>query len=182
MKKTLGYTVIELLAVVAILVTVTGIISALITQTLRGSSRTNITNLVSQSGNYATTVISNSVIAAEDVVAVDGVDIDDCTANPSGGSIELFVSESNGTILYECANDTISSNSASLIDTNRLRIDTDDSAACFFVCTQTSNDPYTPPVVEINFTLTQKAENALFDSRDSSSFSTSALMRNYRPN
>lgn len=181
MKKNSGYTIVELLAVVTILVAVAGIIAALITQTLRGSSRTTVTNNVSQAGNYVMSVITNSIITAKNVVAVGGEDIIDCTQNPSGSSIELLVSDRKGTITYACGNDTISSNSASLIDTNRLRIDTDDALACYFTCRQYSNDPYTPPVIEFGFTLSQKEENALFESRATAPFNTSALMRNYSP-
>lgn len=181
MKYKLGYTIIELLAVVTILVTVTGIISALITQSLRGSSRVNITNQVSQSGNYVSSVITNTIASAEDIIAVDGESINDCTENPSGRSIEVLISERRGTILYECSDNTISSNSASLIDTNNLRVDTDNPSACRFVCSQPEDDPYSPPVVEFSFTLEQKSEAALFESRNSAPFSSSILMRNYQP-
>lgn len=181
MKKNAGYTVVELLAVVTILVAVTGIISALITQTLRGSSRTNITNQVSQAGNYVSSVITNTIITAEDVISVDGEDIVDCTQNPTGSSIELLVSESRGSVTYSCENDTISSNSASLIDTSKLKVDSNDPDACYFTCRQQNNDPYTPPIIEFGFILTQKNPTALFDSRDAAPFVTSALMRSYNP-
>lgn len=183
MKKNAGYTVIELLAVVTILVVVMGIIAALITQTLRGTSKTNITNRVSQTGNYVSSVISNTVLTAEDVVAVNGADISDCTQNPTGSSIELLISEREGTIIYACVtdingDDIISSNSASLIDVSSLRVDL---ATCSFTCSQENNDPYTPPIIEFKFELTQKNEDALFESRSSSPFNTSVLMRNYSP-
>lgn len=176
-----GYTVVELLAVVTILVIITGIIAALITQTLRGSSKTNITNQVAQAGNYVTSVISNAIISAENVVAVGGENVNDCTQNPEGNSIELLISQEVGTVLYACANDTIASNSASLIDTNRLMIDSTDSSACYFKCLQQNNDPYTPPIIEFGFTISQKAENVLFENRESAPFETSVLMRNYKP-
>jgi len=181
MKKNKGYTVIELLAVVTIIVSVTGIIAALITQTLRGSSKTNITNQVAQVGSYTASVITNTIISAEDVVAVDGNNVIDCTQNPTGSSIELLISEQEGTVLYQCANDTISSNSASLIDTTRLKIDTNTPSACYFTCLQQNNDPYTPPSIEFGFTLTQKSDTALFENRESAPFTTSVLMRNYQP-
>lgn len=177
-----GYTVVELLAVVTILVAVTGIIAALITQTLRGTSRTNITNQVAQVGNYVSTVVSNEIISAENIVAVGGEDVEDCTGNPTGNSIEILVSQEQSTILYQCESDTISSNSASLIDTTKLRVDTSDPNACYFTCLQQNNDPYTPPTVEFGFNLTQKSPDALFESRDSAPFRTSVLMRNYSPN
>jgi len=189
--KSKGYTVIELLAVVTILVTVTGIIAALITQTLRGSSRTNITNQVSQSGNYIASVLTNTIITAEDVIAINGETISDCTQNPTGSSIEFLISERRGSVIYACENDSISSNSASLqdedsaavslIDTSKLKIDTSSPSACYFTCRQASNDPYTPPVIEFGFTLTQDLTDALYDSRDSAPFSTSVLMRSYAP-
>lgn len=181
-KNELGYTIVELLAVVTILVAVTGIISALITQTLRGTSRTNVTNQVAQVGNYVSSVISNELISAQDVVSVDGEEVADCTQNPTGSSIEVLISEQEGTILYQCQADTISSNSASLIDTSRLRVNTSDPNACYFTCLQQNNDPYTPPIIEFGFTLTQKSEDALFENRDSAPFETSVLMRNYTPN
>lgn len=181
MKSNSGYTIVELLAVVTILVAVSGIITALITQTLRGSSKTNVTNQVSQSGNYVTSIITNTIINAENVVAVGGDAVADCTLNPTGNSIELYVSAKRGNVLYECANDTISSNSASLVDTNRLKVNTNDPLACYFTCRQQNNDPYTPPVIEFGFILTQKSDTALFDSRASAPFNTSVLMRNYQP-
>lgn len=183
LKNESGYTVVELLAVVAILVIVTGVISALISQTLRGSNKSNITNQVAQAGNYASSLISSSVIKAQDVVAVDGVPVENCTENPTGSSIELQMSDDpNDTILYACTSvddtDTIASNSASLIDSSRLRASPD---ACYFTCLQEFNDPYTPPIIEFGFTITQASDNPLFENQNSAPFETSVLMRNYRP-
>ena len=175
-----GYTIIELLAVVSILVAVTSIIAALITQTLRGGNKTSVTNHVAQNGNYVTSVITNSIISAEDIVSIGGVEVDNCTQNPTGSSIEFYMSRSKGTILYECSNDTISSNSASLIDTASLKIDTANASACYFTCSQANNDPYPPPIIEFGFILTQKSDTALFEGRATAPFKTSVLMRNYK--
>jgi len=176
-NSNLGYTVIELLAVVAILVTVTGVIAAMVTQTLRGGGRSSITNEVSQSGNYVTSVITNSAIYAENVTAVNGDPVTDCTQNPTGTSIDLFMSSSGGTIRYACSEDTISSNGASLIDTTKIKAE-----SCFFTCKQQDNDPYTPPIIEFGFVLSQLSDNALYENREQAPFETSILMRNYRQN
>ncbi len=182
MRDSRGYTVVELLAVVTILVLITGVVAALITQTLRGTSRTKITNQVAQAGSYVTSVISASVISAENIVSINGQEIVDCTGNPSGQSIEIFMSEERGVIEYACMDDTIASGSVSLIDTNSLRIDTTNQNACYFRCSQPPDDPYSPPFIEFGFTITQKNENVLFENRESAPFQTSALMRNYHPN
>lgn len=171
-----GYTIVELLAVVFILVIISGMISGILYSTLRGSNKTRITTEVTQNGNYAMSVISNIIVDSRSVTNVGGTDISDCTASPSGTSISL--KRLNGTITnLSCANNTISSDSASLINTNQVQIENN---SCFFYCSQTTNDPYAIPIVGVTFKVKDKA-TGLFESQSNATFDTSVSIRNYSP-
>src|SRR3989344_8884037 len=84
-----GYTIIELLVVISILVILSGIISGILYSTLRGSSKTKITTEVAQNGNYAIGVISNILVSSRGVAKVNGADITDCTTPKKGPSITV---------------------------------------------------------------------------------------------
>lgn len=175
-RQSLGYTIIELLTVVSILVIISGIISGILYSTLRGSSKTRITTEVTQNGSYAVSVISNIIIDSTSVTQIGGIDISDCTASPSGTSISLRRLDGATTTL-SCANNTISSDSASLINTNNVQIEDN---SCFFYCKQVSNDPYSIPIVGVTFKVRDKA-TGLFESQSSATFDTSISIRNYSP-
>lgn len=176
-----GYTIVELLAVTAIIVIIAGLIAGVLTSTIRGGSRTRITSDVSQSGNYALSVMSNTIISSESVTMVGGAAYSDCTGSPSGTSISLKQNDAS-IITFSCSNNTIASQSAnmpapiSLIDNDILI-----AQACSFTCRQDNNDSLAIPIIDISFSLKQKANPANFESKSSASFSTSTSMRNYNP-
>ncbi len=171
-----GYTIVELLAVVSILVIISGIITGILYSSLRGSSKTKITTEVAQNGNYVLSVFSSVVLDSVNATQIGGVDINDCTASPSGTSITLKTLDANFTTL-SCANGTISSGSASLINENQVKIKEN---SCFFYCSQKSDDAYAIPIIGIKFTLEDKS-TGLFETRASSTFETSVSFRNYSP-
>ncbi len=176
-----GYTLIELLAVTTIIVIVASLIAGILYSTLRGGNKSKVTNEVAQNGNYALSVISNTILLSESVTQIGGVSITDCTANPSGSSIEL--KQSTGSLItFACQNDTIASTSASsttyLIDNNTVKAD---SATCSFVCKQSDNNPYSIPIINITFTLSQLNANATVENSSTAVFTTSTTMRNFNP-
>src|SRR3989344_2988017 len=118
-----GYTIIELLAVISILVILTGIISGILYSTLRGSSKTRISTEVTQNGDYAISVLTNMIAPSTSVTKIGGVDIQDCRTNPSGTSISLKNIDGDEYII-SCIGNNISSGSASLINTNQVQIRT----------------------------------------------------------
>ena len=182
-NKTNGFTIVELLTVVGILVIISSILAGILYSTLRGGNKTSITTAVAQNGNYVVSAISNLIISSQSVVQVGGVPFTDCTASPSASSISLKGYDGGVTIL-SCSGGTISSQSGtmtpvSLIDTNQVQIDS--SSPCLFYCsTQISGDPYSLPIVGFEFTLTDKSSTFL-DSKAKARFNSSASLRNFNP-
>lgn len=181
LQKNRGYTMIELLTVIGILVVVSGIITGILYTTLRGTSKTKITTNVAQNGNYALSVITDTIVSADAITGIGSLPFTDCTLSPLGQSISLK-SVTGETIRFSCENNTIASNGASLIDTSQVRIDTSSTATCSFQCIQPVNNPYDIPIVEVSFTLEDKqAVGAFSDSKSSGVFKTSISLRNFNP-
>lgn len=172
--KQKGYTIIELLAVISILVIISGIVSGILYSTLRGTNKTKITTEVSQNGAYALSVITNDIIDSGSVTQIDGVDVLDCTAAPTGTAITLKRLDGTNTVL-SCSGNTISQDGKSLVNSNTVSV-----TSCTFSCSQKSDDSYSIPSVGINFTIQQKSGN-FAEQKSSSTFNTSVTMRNYTP-
>ena len=178
---------IELLTVIGILVVVSGIIIGILSTTLRGTEKTKITTSVAQNGNYALSVITNAIIASYAVTgigdqsATSNPPFADCTNSPVGQSISLK-SSTGEEITFACANDTIASNGASIIDTSQVKIDTSSTATCSFTCIQPTDKPYDVPIIEISFTVSDKAAvGAFLENKSSGVFKTSVSLRNFNP-
>ena len=186
-NSTRGYTLVELLAVTSIVVIISGLIVGILYSTLRGGNKTKVTNDVTQNGNFALSVISNTALLSEDVTKVGGLDVTDCTSSPSpsGTSIE-FQDVYGALVSFTCTgapDDTIASQSAETVPTDLIDISSVkvDASTCSFSCVQSNGNPYSKPVIKISFTVTQKSTTPLFESAASSTFSTSVTMRNYNP-
>lgn len=171
-----GYTIIELLAVISILVILAGIISGILYSTLRGSSKTRITSEVTQNGDYAISVLTNMISSSTSVTKIGGVEIQDCTANPSGTSISLKNIDGDEYSIF-CTGNNISSGSSSLINTNQVQVRVN---SCQFYCSQKAADPYSIPIIGIELIIEDR-NAGLFENKASSLFKTSVSMRNYSP-
>ena len=184
-----GYTLIELLAVTSIIVIVSGLIVGVLYSTLRGGNKTKVTNDVSQNGNYALSVISNTALTAESVTKINGVGVSDCTGiqlTPAK-SIEFQLADGS-LVAFSCdaATQSIASSSGSittyLIDNNAVKVDPSDAkGACSFSCYQEGSNAYSAPKIGVTFTVSQRTSNALFENAATSVFNTSVTMRNYNP-
>ncbi len=176
-----GYTIVELLAVMTIVVVVSGVIAGILYSTLRGGSKSKITSDVAQNGNYAISVITQTIIQSQDVTSVGGTPITSCITSPTGTSIDLTQSDGS-TITFSCSNNTVASTSAqitsSLIDTSNLEVD---ATTCTFKCRQDNNNPVAIPVVDVAFSVKQKGSVTNPDAKSTANFSTSTSMRNYNP-
>lgn len=169
-----GYTIVELLAVVSILVIISGIISGILYSTLRGTGKTRINTEVSQSGAYALSVFTNAVVDSGSVTQINDVDISDCTASPSGTSVTLRRLD-GATTKFSCTNNTINKDDVSIVNNNIVSI-----SNCSFTCKQKTDDSYSIPSVDISFTVSQKA-GKFVELIGTSTFNTSVTMRNYAP-
>lgn len=178
-KNQKGYTLIELLAVMTILVTVGFIITAILVSSLRGSSKATTVNEIRQNGNYAILQMGRMIGFSQAFLgaSTNGVAYTtNCIPSPSPDfkyiKIKLF--DDRETILscnLTTNPTTIASNGASFVNTSEVNV-----ASCGFTCSQNSISE--PPVIGIKFTLTQKSANALFEKRSTIPFETSVTTRN----
>lgn len=167
-----GFTLVEFLVIALILVTVSGIIVGVIVSVLRGSSRSYHSVEVSSNGNFALSVISSLLASAEKVESVDGTAVTDCVTPRTGQSIRVRGSDGGFTTIA-CVNESISSNSASLIDVIELRVP---AGSCSFTCSQSTS--FDKPLIDVEFEI----ESRTFDfptDRSEEFFRSSVSMRNY---
>ncbi len=184
LKQQHGYTIIELLAVISILVVISGIISGILFSTLRGSNKTRVLTEVSQNGNYVTSYINNVLIDSNAVTEINGEiipdDLSDCTASPSGATIT--VKRLDGTSTAFACEDvggvyTITADDNSLVDTQVVAVE---EGSCAFFCSQKSDDSYSTPIVGVSFGLEGIISDAS-ESQGSGTFNTSISLRNFSP-
>lgn len=199
----LGYTLIELLAVITIVVVVGVIITGILISSLRGGNKSNVLDNVRQNGNSTITQMSKMIIYAQSFNGMsDGtvdsngnrVYITNCTQiispSPSPSSPPTptpkeyhyikITSFDGGTTVFGCngLNDippnTIASNGASMIDTT---LETGVKvSSCSFTCSQ---DGYGfPPTIGINFTLSQNTTSSFAEKKAIIPFQTSVTIRN----
>ncbi len=201
MKKNLlanrirGYTLIELLAVMVVMIATGTIITSILVTTLRGGNKGNTTNNVRQNGNYVITQMTKMIAYARsfDGVSTDGTTYSpDCTVtippppNPTPTPIPYkyikITSFDGGTTIFSCNGSTdippytiasqsaLSSTGQSLIDSS-LRI-----TSCVFYCSQ--DNISASPRIDIDFTITSGAASLFAESKSSISFQTSVTPRN----
>lgn len=178
-----GYTLVELLAVTSIVVIVSGLIIGVLYSTLRGGSKTRITNDVAQNGNYAISIISNTALLAEAVTEIGGTPVSDCTTLTQGSSIQLK-NPDGSFVTFSCdvSTESIASSSAGtttyLIDNSSVKVD---PSTCSFACYQSTGNPYDQPIINATFTVSERSGGSFVENTASSPFQTSVTMRNYNP-
>lgn len=184
-----GYTLIELLAVVLILTTVGGVVTAIVATSLRGGNRSTTVNEVRQEGNFAVTQMAKMIRYAQsfDGASVNGIDYDtNCildtitpTPTPSNYKYLKFTNFDGGQTIFSCKDSslddprTISSNSANLISSDRVTVVTN---SCYFTCRQENSA--LPPAIDIFFTLSASGSSSLVENKSTVPFSTSVIFRN----
>lgn len=184
-----GYTLIELLAVITIVVVVGVIVAGILISSLRGGSKSNVLDNVRQNGNYAITQMSKMIIYAQ---SFNGVSRDggnsyttNCIVNPPSSPsssptpspvpIEYqyikITSFDGGQTIFSCSNSTIASNGASLIDVSTVSL-----VSCSFTCTQDNLGQ--APTIGINMTLSQNTTSSFAEKQATIPFQTSVTLRN----
>mgnify|MGYP001591228979 CR=1 FL=1 len=186
-----GYTLIELLAVMIVVITVGTIIAGIIVNSLRGGNRSTNVNDIRENGNFALSQVSKMIIFAK---SFDGVSDGTTDANgkliyttnctvaappppPTPTPIHYkyleITSFDQGKTVFECNGARLASNGAELVDTSTRYIITD----CYIVCTQ--NNISVLPTISISFTLSKKTTSVSFaENNISIPFETSANFRN----
>lgn len=166
-----GFTLVELLVVMTILITVGGVIISILFISFRGSSKAAVVTTVKQNGNFALSQMVKSIRYAKSLeVPAPSM----CTGSTNSPTLTITSLSDNGQITYSCPtdmNDPITSNSASLIDTSAVAV-----TYCSFTCTQSSVSE--PPRVTIQFTLTSKSQGGVLEGQSTIPFQSSVIMRN----
>src|SRR5882672_8881209 len=116
MKKN-GFTLIELLTVVGILTAIGSIAVSVITVTLRGTRKTDLLESARQNGGAALSQIVKSIRYAQ---SLDAPAI--CVPTQTTNAITITSLSDHAQTTYSCNGVSISSNSASLIDTNAIKV------------------------------------------------------------
>lgn len=194
-----GYTLVELLTVIVVLIIAGTLIISIFVSSLRGTNKTNSITAVSENGRYALEQMSRSIRNAEtfEGVSLDGIDYTtDCsvpavgvltpTPTPAQYRSIQFAGPSGEDVVFMCRYTdpntgklTIASQSGSeslsFFDTEAVSV-----SKCYFTCSQ--SDISETPLVSVNFSLQATLSGTfLFDNKASASpvpFSTSIFIRN----
>lgn len=184
-----GFTLVELLASIIVLVAVGSVISGIITASLRGTNKTTTIENIRQNGNYAIAQVSRTIEYAQvfNGFSNDGTTyIITCPFLPSPTPPAPVTTKykflkvtqlNNDPIVYNCTSSspfTITANGASLIDTDSLAL-----TECVLACIQSRATDV--PVIKVSFKLGPKNSNSLVESSTPPIlFETSVIIRNYR--
>ncbi len=183
-RKPEGFTFVEILVVLAVLMVTGAVVGVILFSTLKGATKTNTLSVVRQNGNYAIAQMSKTIRNAKQF---NGVSINndqnvpyttDCTASDSTPYKYLKITDTNDqSVVYSCETTTTSgiiSIRTSLLDANSVVVN-----SCSFICTQINFGDN--PTIGINFSLSQKqapGTTPLSDNQATVQFSTSINTRN----
>jgi len=161
--------------VVAILATV-GIVAAnMFFQTLKGSAKAELVKQVKQEGDYAISIMEKMIRNAKSVEST-------CPSTGVIGSSIMIKNPDEGITTFECTgsgDDTHLASSSAIatvtrLTTNKVKVWSD--CGQFVRCTQSG---FSPPVVEIKFSLSQPGSPARPEEQATVDFQTTVSLRNY---
>jgi len=142
LKSSKGFSLIEILTVMAILSLIGVVASSMFFTILKGSTKTQITTEIKQNGNYALSVMERMIRNAE---SLDAYTADSLTITSSDGfSTTFFCHDGDGDGFKE-----IASNSAKLIS-NKVQVNN-----CSIFQVDPGIPKASPDTVTINFDLSQ---------------------------
>jgi len=173
-KKTIksGFTLIELIVVIAILVVISTISLNILITILRGSLKAEITKDVKQSGDYALNILTRMIRNAHSIESTcSGSSTSITIKNPDGGQSQF---------LCDLTNNYVSSTSAHLSPTPVPQPLTGQDftlSNCSFNCQQTTGNP---PVITVDFTLGKNTETfTRAEEKIEIDFHTKVALRSY---
>src|SRR3989344_74367 len=163
MFKKDGFSLIELLVAISIIITASTVVVAILSSSFRGISKSAVSEEVRQNGNRAISRMSRTIQYAE---SFQGAYIDDSIYDSSCGTdgarkYNYIKVRSEGQIVtLSCTNLSMGTATLSpLIDITKVKV-----VGCSFTCTQ--GNPFDSPVIGINFELSQASETAPEKSAD----------------
>lgn len=181
--KDRGYTLIELLIVMVVMITMGGIIVGTLVAVLRGSNKNTTIDDIRRTGNSALIQLSRMIEFSQSFVGVgnmvnNSVSYSSNCVLPSPAPTYTYlklIAFDNAETIFSCSGSplTVASNGASLVDITKVVV-----SSCFFTCVQ--NDFADLPIIGINFKLSQKSSSLFFENIYSIPFQTSVKLRNVR--
>lgn len=170
-----GFTLVELLAVIAIFGVIGGIAASILVTSLRISKKTDVIINVKQNGTYILDQTEKTLREAR--FLKNPFPCGPQSSPTQTQSLTTMAFDGTQTVL-SCNGDsdvppnTIANNGVSLLDTNSVKLNT-----CSFTCIQQSPSDY--PVVTINFSLLNNTTSKLVEASTSAIlFNTSVVLRN----
>jgi prepilin-type N-terminal cleavage/methylation domain-containing protein len=159
-----GFSLVELLASIAIFSVIGVIVISILTLTLRGSNKADLTESLRQNGDIVLSKIVRSIRYAK------SIDDPICVPSATSSAITLTTLTDQETTL-SCNSDGITLNSLPLIDTKSILV-----RDCSFVCRQpTLTDS---PTVTVQFILSSNNTSNFFEQKASIPFQATVMMRN----
>ena len=186
-RKNEGFTLVELLSSIIVLVAVGSVITGIITSSLRGTNKTTTIENIRQNGNYALVQMSKNIEYAQVFNGFSNDNVNYVISCPFSlaptpapvttnyNFVKVTPLNSNA-IVYNCTSSppTITANGSSLVDTNAVSLST-----CTLSCIQTGSTDF--PIIKIGFTLGPKnASDLVENSTPPILFETSLTIRNYK--
>lgn len=180
-----GYTLIELLAVMIVLIAVGVIITSIIASSLRGSNKSASVNEVRQAGNFTLSQMAKAIAYSRSFDGVSDGTIDpdtgqliyasNCTSSGNTKYYYLKISSfSSIQTTYACLDSptaSLTANMVSLIDTSKFNI-----KDCYFICSQKSVSVW--PTININLDLEKNTNSTFVENKESQHFETTVGFRN----
>lgn len=171
MNKINGFTLIEMIVVVAILGIILVTLSSTLFSILSGSSKSEVANIVKQNGEYVISVIDQTVRGGRDIVV-----------SPDGSSITVVNPDGNGTTTQiACVADRfeLTKTSSPTISDQRITSDKVAVSDCN-VFTSIDTIDNNPPGVSVNFELSQSAVAGKASEQSRQRFQTTVFLRVYK--
>ncbi len=177
-KLNFGFTLIEMLVSMAIIITTTTVVVSILASSFTGVTKSTVSEEVRQNGTSALTRISRSIQFAEGFEGVSETGeadsyITSCSDTVSGLYYKYVKIKSGGaTRMISCTDEDIAIDTVTYLDKSRVQVIPD---SCQITCVR--KDDSTPPVIGVSFGLTRLGAP---DSNKTKSnyFSTSIKMRN----
>lgn len=166
-----GFTLVELLISIFIIVSVGTIVLSIYTSLLRGTKKSNIINAVRENGNFAVAQMARNIQYSQIISTCDSVtEMSQIDLIALGGESLSYVCDlPPGNIASKSASTT-----KYLIDTSIAIVST---SSCSFTCTDSGVD--VPRQVKIKFDLENVSSSQFAEDQARIPFSTSVTLRNF---
>lgn len=201
MKKQNGFTLVEILASVVVLIAIGSIVAGILASSLRGANKTNTVENIRQNGNYALAQMVKDIQYAQPFNGQTTGLSNDYTAtppyssscSPSPGTVYKYISvqymsvqsADNVVTRYNCDGSTLTAEGIIPASAVTKLIDTTSTTTisltnCSLSCIQTKTTD--TPIIKIRFSIGPKNLSTLPENNTQSSitFETSVIMRNYK--